>query len=105
MSVSDLLQKLPAAFNADEAAGIECTIQFNISQPMYATIKSGACSISHGTADQADVTLTVADGDLEQLLKGQLNGMTAFITGKLRLDGDVMLAQRISDMFDASKLG
>lgn len=104
MSVSDLLQKLPAAFNADEAAGTECTIQFNTSQPMYATIKGGACSVSQGTADNADVTLTMKDDDLVDLLKGDLNGMTAFMTGKLQLDGDIMLAQRISSMFDASKL-
>ena len=104
MSVSDLLQKLPAAFNADEAAGTECTIQFNTSQPMYATIKDGKCSVTKGTAGNADVTLTMEDNDLVDLLKGDLNGMTAFMTGKLQLDGDIMLAQRISSMFDASKL-
>ena len=38
-------------------------------------------------------------------MKGELNGMTAFMTGKLQLDGDMMLAQRIGTFFDASKLG
>ena len=45
------------------------------------------------------------DDDLVSLLKGDLNGMTAFMTGKLQLDGDMMLAQRMTSFFDASKLG
>ena len=45
------------------------------------------------------------DDDFVALMKGELNGMTAFMTGKLQLDGDMMLAQRMPSMFDASKLG
>jgi putative sterol carrier protein len=38
------------------------------------------------------------------MLKGELNGMQAFMTGKLQLEGDMMLAQRLGSFFDASKL-
>jgi len=96
MSVADLLQKLPAALNAEAAAGTDAVIQFNSSQPHYITIK--------GTASSPDVTLTMEDDDLVALMKGELNGMTAFMTGKLQLDGDLMLAQRIGSLFDPSKL-
>jgi putative sterol carrier protein len=37
-------------------------------------------------------------------MKGELNGMTAFMTGKLQVDGDLMLAQRMASFFDAGKL-
>jgi len=46
----------------------------------------------------------MADDDLIALLKGELNGMQAFMTGKLQLEGDMMLAQRLGSLFDASKL-
>jgi putative sterol carrier protein len=104
MSVADLLNKLPAAFNPAAAQGSECTIQFNTSTPMHAVIKNGACSINPGAATNPDVTLTMGDQDLIDLLKGDLNGMTAFMTGKLQIDGDLMLAQKITGFFDASKL-
>ena len=68
-------------------------------------IKGGAAQLVEGTAGNADVTLTMEDDDLVSLLKGDLNGMTAFMTGKLQLDGDMMLAQRMTSFFDASKLG
>lgn len=101
----DLLNKLPAAFNADAAAGVECTLQFNFSSPMNAVIKNGSCAVNAGTASTADVTITMEDDDLVALMKGELNGMTAFMTGKLQIEGDLMLAQRMSAFFDSAKLG
>jgi len=38
------------------------------------------------------------------MLKGELNGMQAFMTGKLQLEGDMMLAQKLGTFFDPSKL-
>ena len=105
MSAAALLKKLPAAFNADAASGTECTINFNCSTPMNITIKGGKCSVADGAASTADLTVTMEDDDLVALMKGELNGMTAFMTGKLQLEGDLMLAQRMGGFFDASKLG
>lgn len=104
MSAAELLKNLPSAFNAAEAGGTDCTIQFNCSQPVHAVIKGGACSIVSGASDTADVTITMEDDDLVALMKGELNGMTAFMTGKLQIEGDLMLAQRLPALFDSSKL-
>ncbi|MBI2382850.1 MAG: SCP2 sterol-binding domain-containing protein [Gammaproteobacteria bacterium] len=104
MSAVEFLQNLPAAFNAGAAADANCVLQFNISQPVYATIQSGNCTVTVGSAPSPDVSLTMEDGDLVQLMKGELNGMMAFMTGKLQVDGDLMLAQRLSSFFDAEKL-
>ncbi len=104
MSAADLLKKLPAAFNSSEAGGMDCTLQFNCSTPMHAVIKGGACTLVDGTAADADVAITMDDDDLVALMKGELNGMTAFMTGKLQVEGDLMLAQRIASIFDANKL-
>jgi len=59
---------------------------------------------SEGSTAQPDVTITMEDQDLIDLLKGTLNGMTAFMTGKLQVDGDLMLAQRLTSIFDGDKL-
>ncbi len=104
MSASELLHNLPSAFNADAAAGGDCTIQFNCSTPAHVMIKDGGCSVADGQSDSADVTITMEDDDMVALMKGELNGMTAFMTGKLQIEGDMMLAQRMASFFDASKL-
>jgi putative sterol carrier protein len=100
-----LLKKLPAAFQPDAAGDADCTVQFNISTPAHIVIKDGTCVTKEGTAGAADVTITMDDDDLVSLMKGELNGMTAFMTGKLQLEGDLMLAQRMFNFFDPAKLG
>jgi len=104
MSALEFLKKLPTAFNPAAATDANCVLQFNISTPAYATIKGGACTISEGSAPSPDVSLTMEDNDLVALFKGELNGMQAFMTGKLQVDGDLMLAQRLSSFFESGKL-
>lgn len=104
MNVVDFLKQLPQAFVPEEAAGTSCILQFNTSQPTYATIKDGQCTVTVGSAAEPDVTITMEDAELIQLLKGELNGMTAFMTGQLQVEGDLMLAQTLQTIFDQSKL-
>lgn len=96
----ELIKKLPQAYSE----GSDCVIQFNISQPHYVTIKGGAATATEGTAPTSDLGITMEDDDFVALMKGELNGMTAFMTGKLQLEGDLMLAQKLSSYFDPSKL-
>jgi putative sterol carrier protein len=104
MSVNDMIKNFPTALNAEAAADLNATVQYKTSSPMYLEIKDGKCTVHEGMAASADVTLTMEDDDLAALLKGELNGMTAFMTGKLTVDGDLMLAQRLPTLFDPSKL-
>ena len=104
MNLDDLFSRLPDALNATNAAGVNATIQFNTSTPRHVTVKDGAAAVHEGTASDYAVAVTMADDDLVSMLSGQLDGMTAFMTGKLKSDGDRMFAQRIVTLFDASKL-
>ena len=103
-NVIEFLQKMTSAFDPQAASGANCVLQFNTSKPAHITIKDGTATLAEGAASSPDVTLIMADEDLIALLKGELNGMQAFMTGKLQLEGDMMLAQRLGSFFDASKL-
>ena len=102
--VVSFLQKMTQAFDPSAASGTNCVLQFNTSKPAYITINNGTAQLSEGNSPSPDVTLIMADEDLIALLKGELNGMQAFMTGKLQLEGDMMLAQRLGNFFDQSKL-
>lgn len=104
MSAAALLKNLPQAFTPDAAGGTDCIIQFNCSAPVHAIIRNGRCSVADGTAAAPDVTVTMDDDDLVALLKGELNGMAAYMTGRLQVDGDLFLAQRLPSLFDPDKL-
>lgn len=103
MSALDVLKKLPEAFQADAAGDTRCTVQFSGDVSAYVTIADGRCTVTVGTTPDADVILTMDDEDLVALLRGELNGMTAFMTGKLQLDGDMLMAQRFMGFFDPVK--
>ena len=103
-AAGELLKNLPRAFQPEAAGDVDCTVQFNISTPMHVVIKNGTCATKDGASGSPDVAITMDDEDLVSLMKGELNGMTAFMTGKLQLEGDLMLAQRMFGFFDSSKL-
>lgn len=104
MTAKELIQLMPAAFKAETAGDLEAVIQYEISEPMHCVIRDGACEVHEGTHDNPTVTIKMADEDLVNLMTGELDGMTAFMTGKLKLDGDMMLAQRLGSLFDATRL-
>jgi putative sterol carrier protein len=104
VSAIDILNKLPAAFNADAANNASCIIQFNTSTPMHVVIGNGACTTVAGQSSAADLTVTMEDQDFVDMMTGKLNGMTAFMTGKLQIEGDLMLAQQMTKFFDPAKL-
>ena len=43
----------------------------------------------------ADCTITVAKDDLEAMARGELDPTMAFMTGKLKIDGDMSLAMKL----------
>lgn len=104
MSTTEFLKKLPSAVKQDVIDGMEGTVQLNISEPVYLTLKDGNLSVEVGEADAPDVTLTVSDDNLIKLIKGDLGGVMAYMTGKLQVDGDLMLAKQLPDFFDSRKL-
>jgi putative sterol carrier protein len=104
MTVNDIIRKMPAAINAAATANLHTTIQYKITEPMYLVIDNGQCTVHDGLAPSPDLALIMTDEDLKALLKGELNGISAFMSGKLKVEGDMMLAQRLSSFFDASKL-
>jgi len=104
VTAKELIQLMPAAFKAETAGNMDAIIQYDISEPMYCIIRSGACEVAEGMHENPTVTIKMADDDLVNLMTGELDGMTAFMTGKLKLDGDMMLAQRLGTLFDATRL-
>ncbi len=102
-SVNEVFEKMPEVFNPAAASGLDIVYQFDISGAesgqWNVIIKDGACEVNKGTHPSPNVTLSMADVDWIAMSNGQLNGMTAFMTGKLRASGDIMAAQRIPSIF------
>eukprot|EP00439_Symbiodinium_sp_Y106_P057983 s1207_g8.t1 len=51
----------------------------------------------------ADCTITMADADFVAMAEGKLDGMQAFMGGKLKIKGNMMLAQKLQSILEAAK--
>mmetsp|Transcript_18990 Transcript_18990/g.21280 ORF Transcript_18990/g.21280 Transcript_18990/m.21280 type:complete len:110 (+) Transcript_18990:27-356(+) len=60
-----------------------------------ADLKSAAPSIKEGKG-KADCTLILKDEDYVKMATGKLDAMKAFMSGKLKIKGNMMLAQKLS---------
>jgi putative sterol carrier protein len=102
-NVKEVFTKMPEVFNPNAAQGLDVVFQFNITGEgegnWNVTVKQGACQIQEGTHESPSVTLTMSGETWLGIVNKELNGMQAFMSGKLKASGDIMLAQRIEQLF------
>jgi putative sterol carrier protein len=103
-TAKELVYKLPQAFRPDVAGNTKATVQYELSEPMYSVIDSGEMKVFEGRVESPDLTVAMSDDDFVSLMRGELNGMTAFMSGRLKVTGDMMLAQRLVSFVDTNKL-
>lgn len=99
--VAQTIESLQSRFNAKAAAGLDLVFQFRIedAENYYLTIRDSTCSFSEGDASAADITLIMDSATLKGVLKGEISGMEAFMSGKLRTEGNMMLALKLGELF------
>jgi putative sterol carrier protein len=89
----------------EHAADINATIQFDLSGEgggqWYVTIVNGKATTSKGMAPNPNLTLSASAADYLALFNGQLNPMNAFMTGKLKVKGDMALAMRLQKLMQS----
>jgi putative sterol carrier protein len=102
-SVKEIFSGMPGIFNRDAAAGLNAVFQYNIegaeAGDWHVVVKDQACTVSEGVHASPTVSLRMADKDWIAMCNGELDGMSAFMGGKLKITGDIMLAQRITSLF------
>jgi putative sterol carrier protein len=90
-------------FRAEKAAGVNATIQYDIAGDQggtwHAVIKDGACTVNSGAAATPNLTLAMSSQDWLDMVGGKLSGQMAFMSGKLKLKGDMGLAMKIGGLF------
>ena len=103
MTAKELLHHITEGFDAGDLTE-NAVVQYAISEPVYHVLENGVLSAHDGQAEAPDVTIRVSDDNLIRLMKGELNPMSAFMTGKLKIDGNVMLAQRLVSRVDRERI-
>lgn len=104
LTVTQLMEKMPGAFIPEKAQGVDAVIHFKFTGEeageWNAKIKDGKVDVAQGAPlNQANMTLTADSADYVKIFTGELDGMQAFMQGKIKLGGDLNLAMKLMQMF------
>ncbi len=107
MTVDEAFATMQTIFNPSAAAGMNKTYQFNISGEEAGKwalkIANQTCELVRGGVEKPDVTFSVADKDWLAIAEGKMDAMNAFMTGKVKVTGDMMLAMRLQNLFPTGR--
>jgi len=88
--------------NPAKLAGIKGVFQFDISGAdpgVYSVaIADGKATVSEGSSASSSVTISMASNDFLDMVEGRLDGITAFMGGKLKVQGDMGLAMQLQNL-------
>lgn len=105
MTTQELLQGLSQrlkARTADQLASSTGTYQFHLTGDdggdYTLRVSIDGATIEAGQDAHPGVTITMAAADFKAMAEGQLNPMTAFMSGKLTLTGSMSLAMKLSGL-------
>ncbi|MGH1373466.1 MAG: SCP2 sterol-binding domain-containing protein [Cellvibrionaceae bacterium] len=88
-------------FDSEAVVGFEACIQFSIPDAgdCYLVIRDSKCALHDGVSDQPTATLTMDLQTLLDVLNGKVNGMQAFMFGRIKAQGNLSHATRVSELF------
>ncbi len=105
-TVKQLIYNHEKAFKPEAAEGVNAVIQYRLTGEeagdYIVTLKDGKCAVTEGIAESPTMTLTADGRDFGDVLLGKANGMQYFMTGKLKLAGDLNLAMKLTTFFKMS---
>ena len=103
-TVEDIFEAMPGQFNEEKAEDFDATIQFDLSGDSggqwYVTVADGNAAVEEGDADDPTATIRMAAQDFVHMMTGSLDPMNAFMTGKVKVEGDLGSVMKFQTLFE-----
>ena len=104
-SFNELKEQLEGSFIPEGSKDLEASIQINIEglTNFFIDINDGSLKVEEGDHSDPKLTLTFDSFEtMEKVFSGdQAAAMQAFMTGKVKFDGDMALGQKLGTVFKA----
>jgi putative sterol carrier protein len=101
--VEQLILNHEKAFQPDKAAGVDAIVQYHLTGEeggdWIIEIANGQCKVTPGVHPNPKMTMTADAREFRDILLGKMDGMMAFMQGKLQLAGDLNLAMKLTSFF------
>lgn len=100
MSVQEFFAELPGKADPAKTAGMQNTYVFDVDGVGQWTVAvdDGTVTVNEG-AGEADCTIAASEETLLKIASGEANPTTAYMTGKLKITGDMGAALKLQKLF------
>jgi putative sterol carrier protein len=102
-TAQEFFDTLSTTADTSRTAGMSNSYVFDIEGAGQWTVKveDGSVSVAPGVED-ADVTISASQEVFEKILAGEQNATSAYMTGKIKLKGDMGAAMKLQKLFPQS---
>jgi putative sterol carrier protein len=98
-----VVEEMPRYFLPEKAGSTAAAIQFDLTGESagkrFIKIADGHATAGQGEVENPNLTLIADSGDFVKIFTGGLDPTAAFMSGKLKIKGDMGLAIRMQSMF------
>ncbi len=98
MSLESLTEQVRSRVGDDSGIGATVKFSFGDDGVIYVDGASSPNSVSNDD-NEAQCTIVMSIGDFEEMVSGELDATTAFMMGKLKVEGDMSIAMKLSSVF------
>ncbi len=102
-TLKEAFDGMPSVFNKEAAKGLTAVYQFDLTGDKagqyHVIIENETCTVKEGTHPSPHVTISMAGQDYLDMINGKLNPQMAFMSGKLKISGDMGLALKMQSLF------
>ena len=100
-SAQEFFDGLPARVSPERIAGMNNTYVFEIEGAGTWTVAlaDGSLRVNEGAAAGADCTISATEENFQKIIAGEQNPTTAYMTGKLKIKGDMGAAMKLQKLF------
>ena len=91
---------MAARADASKLAGMNNSYVFDIDGAgmWFVTVEDGTVSVREGDGE-ADCTISTTEENFKKILSGEQNATSAYMTGKLKIKGDMGAAMKLQKLF------
>ena len=99
-TAQEFFDTLPERVGAERAAQVTNSYAFDITDAGQWTIAGGdgGLTVTEGLGD-ADATFITSEETFMRIVNGEQNPTTAYMTGKMKVKGDIGAAMKLSKLF------
>jgi putative sterol carrier protein len=100
VTVQEFFDSLPSRVDPAKTAGMTNSYVFDVEGVGQWTVRvaDGAVTVVEGV-EEADCTISASEETLTKVVSGEQNATTAYMTGKLKIAGDMGAALKLQKLF------